>query len=532
MIVIILQNVCLPFTAPEEEALKNARFRLRIGGICDADIAGLSVYRRSVDARKKNDIKFNYSIAVTLALPEGSLDCDRMKRLGAVTAADGEIKPLFGDEGLTARPVIIGFGPAGMFAGMLLADYGYRPLIIERGSEVSARAEKVARFYSERILDVNTNIQFGAGGAGTFSDGKLLTRVTDAKCRFVLQRLCDLGAPREILLEQKPHIGTDKLRTVVGGADKYIRERGGEIIYDCLFDAVKEKSGRVVSISTSLGEFECGAVILAVGHSARDTYAKLRESGFDLAPKPFSVGVRVEHLQADIDAAMFGLHAGDKRLGHAEYALSTKFGGVGVYTFCMCPGGEVAAAASEEGGIVTNGMSGFARDGKNANSAVAVSVDPSAMGADPIEYQRQIERAAFIAGGSNYNAPVSTLGDFMTDKLSHEPKRVLPTYMGGGKYKLARMDGVFDANITSALRFAFRDFGRYIKGFDAPDAILTAPETRTSSPIRIQRGESLTSDLYENVYPCGEGAGYAGGITSAALDGLNCALAIIARYRA
>jgi uncharacterized FAD-dependent dehydrogenase len=385
----------------------------------------------------------------------------------------------------------------------------------------------VERFYQEKKLDVSTNIQFGAGGAGTFSDGKLVTRIGDDICGYVLRTLHRYGAPGDILTKAKPHIGTDKLLGVVNNVAARIQELGGEIRYNTRLDEIVIKNGRAAALRTQNGEIPCSTVILAIGHSARDTYYYLKSAGFRLVPKPFSVGVRIEHLREDIDRAIYGRHAGDPRLGSAEYALSKRVGEDCVYTFCMCPGGEVVAAASEEGGVVTNGMSRYKRDGVNSNAAIAVNVLPDG---DPIEFQRNLERRAYELGGRDYSAPIMTVGDFLHKTSGRKPSRVTPTYRKG-KVREANLRKLFPERISSMLELGIHDFDHKIKGFSSPSAILTGVESRTSAPLRIMRNEALLAEGFDNIYPCGEGAGYAGGITSAAVDGIRVAEEIIKRYK-
>ena len=346
------------------------------------------------------------------------------------------------------------------------------------------------------------------------------------------------GAPEEITVKAKPHVGTDVLRTVVDNILGHIEKLGGEVIYRCKLTGIREISDGLVEVSTSKGDFLASSVVLALGHSARDTYRTLIESQFDIIPKPISVGVRIEHKRSFIEEALYGRFAGEPALGAAEYALSDTRGERGVYTFCMCPGGEVVAAASEEGGVVVNGMSHFARDGENSNSAVAVSIgvedyeaiDGSlALGA--IEFQRSIERRAFAAGGGGYAVPVQTVGDFMSGKTGSEPSSVLPTYMGGNNFKFASMDEVLPPFVCESLRYGLASFDKKIKGFALDPALLSGAETRTSSPLRILRGEDMRAIGKKSIYPCGEGAGYAGGITSAAVDGVKVAMAIASRFK-
>lgn len=526
MIQIAIRNISLPFTADKGELFAAAYKKIR-PCLSRKDILSISLYKRSVDARKRDDIRFVSTVVVETDADETALNPSVLAKCDAVILNDST--PVFshGEEKLSASPVIAGFGPCGMFCAMILAENGYNPIVLERGGDIDSRAEAVSRFLSEKVLDESSNIQFGAGGAGTFSDGKLVTRVNDPLCHYVLKRLHALGAPDEILTQAKPHIGTDKLRGIVRKADEYIRSLGGDIRYNTPLTSVNIRGNTAYSVSTPYGDIPCGAVILATGHSARDTYEYLIREGYDIVPKPFSVGVRIEHLREDIDKAMYGDHAGDPRLGPAEYTLSRRRGDIGVYTFCMCPGGEVIAAASECGGVVTNGMSRYARDGRNSNAAVAVSVSPD----NPIEFQRSLERAAFTAGGGDYSAPVQTFGDFLEGKAVHEPSKVKPTYMDGKAFRVADINRILPADVCDMLKMGISSFERQIEGFSAPYALLTGVETRTSAPLRIMRDVSFTSPHCRNVYPAGEGAGYAGGITSAALDGIAVASKLMERYR-
>ena len=533
---LLLQNIVLPFWAEDEEIVEIAKEKAKRLGI-DTRALRFELHKRSVDARKKHDIK---SVSSVMLIDEaGCLSQKSINLLGdkcdASIVTEDKLDIVVGEEKLSKRPLVVGMGPAGLFCGLLLAENGYRPIIIDRGDAVNERADRVKSFYSGGALDVDSNIQFGAGGAGTFSDGKLVTRINDAKCSYVLDRLFEFGAPEEILTKAKPHIGTDKLRLVVDRILKRIDECGGEVIYRCKMDSVERLPDGGLCVHTSKGDIDCQLIVLAVGHSARDTVMSLMSSGLVIEPKPFSVGLRIEHLKSNIDRALYGDNAGHPKLSAGEYNLSDTKGGRGVYTFCMCPGGEIVGAASELGGVVVNGMSVHARDGLNSNSALAVTVNREDYGntvEGAIEYQRRLERAAFAAGGRNYNAPIQTVGDFMNGKLSAEPSTVLPTYMGGGRYTLARLDTLLPDYITDALRRGIGIFGRRIEGFDAPDAILSGVETRTSSPVRMLRDDSLTGvgEWHGKIYPCGEGAGYAGGITSAAVDGIKVALEIIKKY--
>ena len=489
----------------------------------------INLSKKSVDARKKDDIHYVCSVIFETNAP---INERSLKRVGATQLAQKKFELEFGDDQLNARPVVVGLGPCGMFSALLLAENGYRPIVLERGPSVFERKAKVNEFYKTGILDVNANIQFGAGGAGTFSDGKLVTRINDDRCSYVLERLVDFGAPKEILYNAKPHLGTDNLLGIVDRVSKRINELGGEIHYNTTVLSVNTKNGVAYSVNTNRGEIACGALILALGHSARDTYKTLIEQGYDVVAKPFSVGVRIEHLQSELDCAMYGDMA--QYLPRAEYSLSKIVGERGVSSFCMCPGGEVVAAASEEGGVVTNGMSNYARDGVNANAALAVSVLPKDFGNTPmaaIQFQRDLEKAAFSAGGGNYFAPSQTVGGFMNGTLDKSFGKVLPTYMGGEKTQFVNLDKVLPGFVTEMLKVGIADFDRKIKGFGADYAVLTGVETRTSAPVRILRNENMLANGSLNIYPAGEGAGYAGGITSAAVDGIAVAAKLMAKYR-
>ena len=399
---------------------------------------------------------------------------------------------------------------------------------------MATRQKKVKNFLEKGILDENCNIQFGAGGAGTFSDGKLVTRVNDPMGATVLETLHRFGAPESILTLARPHIGTDMLAAVVENIRNEIVWLGGEVLFGrCLEGFRTNLSGRVTAVRTNEGEIPCGPVILAIGHSARDSYRMLYRDGYQLTAKDFSVGVRVEHLQEDIDRALYG-DADISLLGHAEYSLSYREGERGVYSFCMCPGGTVVCASSEEGGLVVNGMSNYRRNGRNANAAIAVSVLKGDYGNDPmkaIAYQRAIETAAYTGAGGGYRAPMQTLGNFLKGKKGGISKTVTPTFREGNFLTEASLADILPAHVTEFLKKGFPQFERSIRGYNNPDAVLTGVETRTSAPLRILREDTLTAPGHDNLYPAGEGAGYAGGITSAAIDGLRVASAIIARYK-
>ncbi len=518
---ILVNEIRLPLDEPERQAVREALRRL---GLRRDDTAAARVVRRAVDARRKDRITLVYSVLVEL--PEGE---------GAITARSGTpdvrllekqpYSPVIGTGKLSRPPVIAGFGPAGMLAGLLLAQNGYRPVILERGARVDVRTERVERFFKSGELDPRSNVQFGEGGAGTFSDGKLTTRIGDPRCEVVLRAFVEAGAPDRILTDAKPHIGTDVLRRVVASLREKILSLGGSVLFESELTDIAVQNGSLTSVRVNHEyDIETSALILAVGHSARDTRERLLSRGLVMEPKPFSVGVRIEHLQSEIDAALYGSFAGHPALRAAEYQLSHREGERGVYTFCMCPGGSVVAAASEAGGVVTNGMSLSARDGVNANSALVVSVGPEDYGRGPLdgqEFQRKLERAAFLSGGGGYLAPCSLAGDFLEGRTSSRFGRVKPTYEPGTAF--ADLSALLPSGVTKMLKTGLSRFERKLPGFGATDALLTGVETRTSSPVRMPRDGELMAPGLRGLYPCGEGAGWAGGIMSAGVDGLRVA---------
>lgn len=501
------------------KVLKRAKCKLQ-------NFDGAFVYRKSIDARKKDDIYLIYTIAFPIDSPNV---IEQGKGLDIISLGDTE--SLFKMEGtLSNPPVVVGFGPSGMFCALALAKAGLCPIVFERGADIDERTRSVEKYWKDGVLDENTNVQFGEGGAGTFSDGKLLTRISDSFCSYVLSTFVKFGAPSEIMYLAKPHIGTDNLKAIVKNIRNEIIRLGGKVFFNKSFvDFESASDGRVNAVITNSGErTKCSSLFLCIGHSARDTVKNIMKNGVNVVPKPFSVGVRIEHLQQDIDEALYGKFAGAESLGPASYTLSRKYQNRAVYSFCMCPGGTVVASSSENGSIVTNGMSNYLRDGKNANSAIAVSVDTSDFGntvEGAIKFQEMLEKKAYQIGGGNGSAPIQTLGDFFSGKCSHEPKKILPTYTG--KTKVCDAHLVFPKFITDNLEVGVRAFERDIRGFSCSDALLTFPETRTSSPVKILRDGCYLAEGFSNLYPVGEGAGYAGGITSAAVDGLRCAVAFL-----
>ena len=519
---VIVRGISMPLSHTPEALADAAAKR------CGAPVTDLRILRRSVDARKKTDVHFVYHVQVTLAhRPRHFSD--------TVTPAAPEHTETILPWTAQGQPLVAGAGPAGLFAALTLAKAGARPLIVERGQPVEQRSRDVAAFFAGGDLDPASNIQFGEGGAGAFSDGKLTSGISDTRALTVLRTLVQAGAPEEILWEARPHIGTDRLPAAVAGLRREIERLGGRFLYGTRLKALILREGRAVGAlldhNGAETEVSCAGIVLAPGHSARDTFETLLSQGVTIVPKPFSVGVRAEHLQRRIDEAQYGPFAGHPALGAADYKLACHLpSGRGVYTFCMFPGGCVVAAASEPLGVVTNGMSAFARDGENANAAVLVSVGPDDFPSDHplagIAFQRAIEQAAYRRTGS-YLAPAQRLGDFLAGLPSSSFGTVRPSYRPG--VVPCDLSDLFPAYVTRSLQAGFADFDRRLRGFADPDAVLTAPETRSSSPVRILRDERCESVSTPGLYPCGEGAGYAGGILSAAVDGIRCAESVIGR---
>lgn len=523
---LIINNIRLPLDAGVDELKRLATAKL---GINTDHIEKFRIAKESIDARRKPDISRVYSVLletmVKHKLPNDS-DIRVFEDVTEEILTPGYIR-------MRTRPVIIGSGPAGLFAGLELALQGYKPIIFERGEAVEARSDIVNRYWTSGILDPDTNVQFGEGGAGTFSDGKLTTRISDPRCDRVLQEFHKYGAHEEILFKAKPHIGSDVLKQVVAEIRRKIIGLGGEVRFKSKMTKLMIVNGKVTGIIINgKEEIDADIVILAIGHSARDTFQNLFETGVAFQRKPFSIGVRIEHPQQLINTAQYGRAHSHPSLGAADYQLFQKVGDRTAYSFCMCPGGIVVASASEEGMIVTNGMSEFARDRENANSAFVVSVEPGDFdGSSPLsgmEFQRFWERKAFEAGGSDNSAPVQKLQDFANGSISKGFGIVKPSYTGA--YNSADLNCCLPEYIASTLKEALGFFDRRLKGFAHKDAVLTGVETRTSSPVRIPRGVTFEAENISGLYPAGEGAGYAGGIMSAAVDGLRIAEQIIRTY--
>ena len=498
-------------------------------GIPGKSLHSVRLSRKAVDARKRSDIHFTISLDVE-ADGEGKL----LKRLRNAAHLDrAEYRPPVLTKKPKHRPVVVGFGPAGMFAALALAESGAEPIVLERGYDADKRAAVVELYRSTGRLDPECNVQFGEGGAGTFSDGKLTTGIRDERIGYVLRRLAEFGAPEEITFLAKPHIGTDRLRECVKALRRRVTAMGGEVRFGARFTGFSAENGRISAVEyvqeNKIYSLRTDSVILAAGHSAGDVFELLHSEGISMTQKSFSVGVRIEHLREDIDRAMYGDMAGHPALRAADYKLAVHLpNGRSLYTFCMCPGGEVIAASSDEGRICTNGMSLYARDGVNSNSALLVGVGPSDYGSSHplagLYFQKRLEAAAFTAGGWDHFAPAAAVGSFMSGRLCGFG-RVAPSYRPGVREVLPQ--AYLPDYVCETLRLGLPEMGRRIQGFDDADAVLTGIESRSSSPVRIERDDSLQSQSLRGLYPCGEGAGHAGGIVSAAVDGIKCSEAII-----
>lgn len=510
-----LSDVKLSIGTSEEELFKLATKKL------GKKPTYFSIKKKSLDARNKSDLKYIYTIEFSNQTPPKPPTLERLPK----------------NKLPKKRVAVIGSGPAGLFCALRLIERGIAPFVIERGACVEEREKDISAFINTKTLNPQSNVQFGEGGAGTFSDGKLNTQTHSPINREALKTFVRFGAPEEILWLNKPHIGSDNLKKVVRNMREYILANGGTVCFNARMTDIKIKNGEVESITVESvdgeKEMEVSALVLAIGHSARDTFEMLRSKGLKMTAKDFAVGVRIEHLQSEIGFAQYG--AWYTKLPAADYKLVSHASERAAFTFCMCPGGVVMPATSEVGGVVVNGMSNYARDKKNANAALIAQVYKSDFGQDfeknplaGVEFQRAIERKAFATGGGDYRAPVQLVGDFLKGRTSDQFGKIVPSYAAGTTF--ADLGEVLPSFITETLKRAIVDMDKRLKGFADPEAVLTGAETRTSSPVRIERGEDMQSVSVKGVYPCGEGAGYAGGITSSAADGIRTAEAIYGAF--
>lgn len=511
-----INNLKMPLSADVNKLKKIAAEKLQ----CQPEnLRDFRISKKSVDARNKQNVHFVYSVDCNPeTLPPADKDIEFLPP---------EEKLIFNIKDDGVRPVVVGSGPAGMFAGLALAEAGLRPIILERGADVDTRHKKVDTFWKTGKLDTETNVQFGEGGAGTFSDGKLMSGIKKDKFTFkVMHELYEAGAPAEILYLAKPHIGTDNLRIVVRNLRKKIEALGGEYRFNSRLEGLVITDSGLQAVKVNhegeIYELPVTRLFLAIGHSARDTFEMLHNAGVYMTQKPFSVGARIEHKQSQINKAQYGAAAQSPYLGAADYKLAVHLpSGRSAYTFCMCPGGTVVAAASEEGRVVTNGMSEFARHKENANAALLIGVGAADFAdSHPLAgmyFQRKLEERAFVLGGRNYAAPAQLVGDFLQKKESKKGGDVIPSYQPSVTW--SNFETLYPTEIATAMRAGIREMAKKLRGFDAYDAVLTGVETRSSSPVRIVRDETMQSNI-KGLYPCGEGAGYAGGITSSAADAL------------
>ncbi len=480
------------------------------------------VDKKSLDARKKNNIHYVYSILVHVANEEMYTNIPNVSKAKIASLSVEECR-------LDKNPIVVGSGPGGLFAALILTLSNTNPIIIERGRDVRNRKLDIEKFWNEGILNTESNVQFGEGGAGTFSDGKLTTGIKDLRCKIVLQKLVEFGAPEEIMYESKPHVGTDILIKIVENMRNYLIDNGATFLFEHKLTDIVVTNNQVkkIHVETPCEKkvFDVNHLILAIGHSARDTFELIHKNGLEITAKPFAMGVRIEHLQTQINKVQYG----DLKINAADYKIAGNLSnGRAGYTFCMCPGGLVVASSSEKNTVVTNGMSYHARSQENANSALLINVLPEDIDSDhPLKgmyLQRDLEQKAFVMGGSDYSAPVQKVRDFLNRVASKSVETVKPSYKPG--YKLVNIHEMLPDFMSESLILAIKELDRKLRGFNTEDAILTAIESRTSSPIRINRDSNYMSNI-KGIIPCGEGAGYAGGIMSAAVDGIKCAESII-----
>ncbi len=516
-----INNIQIRKDLPDYEIFE---FTIKKYSIKKEDILDWHIVRKSIDARKKEDVHYNYSIAIHVK--------DENKYRKLEKAKELKMPKITTSKHLSSSPVIIGSGPAGLFAALTLVENDIKPIIIEQGQSIERRKESVDSFLKTGKLNTFSNVQFGEGGAGTFSDGKLTTGINSPFCRKVLEEFVHFGAPKQILFLAKPHIGTDNLIHIIKNMREYIISKGGTFLFNTKVIDFEIQNQHIVSLRTLHNQLEetlkVDNVILAIGHSSRDTFETLHKKGVFMEPKNFSVGVRIEHLQKWINKSQYGTIT-KLNLPSAEYKLAYhSTNGRSCYTFCMCPGGVVMPSSSEPNTIVTNGMSNFLRNGINANSALLVNVTPKDFkGSSPlagIYFQKDLEEKAFVLGGSNYFAPIQRVGDFLQNQKSKFIGEVTPTYQPG--FTLSNLNEILPMFISSTLKQAIPFFDTKLEGFANSDAILTGLETRSSSPVKISRNDKLVSNI-SGIYPCGEGAGYAGGIMSASVDGIKCAISLL-----
>ena len=525
-----INNISLSIEDEIEILKEKAANKLNIS---KENIIKFNILRQSLDARKKDNIKYNYSLEVFTDKDEIIVKNIIDKDVYIYNVPKME-KIIFGDKKLLHRPVVVGFGPAGMFAALELARNGYNPLVIERGEAIEKRTETVNNFWQKGVLNPESNVQFGEGGAGTFSDGKLTTRIKDTRCDKVLEQFVKCGAPEEVIYSGKPHIGTDILKIVVKNIREEVIRLGGEILFNHKLEDINFENNKIKSIVVNKMEIPCEVLVMAIGHSSRDTYEMLHKNNIFMESKPFAIGVRIEHSQKLINLSQFGKFAEHPKLKAADYRLThtCKNSGRAVYSFCMCPGGSVVAAASEQNMLVTNGMSDYKRDKENGNSAIVVSVNNNDFtGNSPLsgmEFQRHYEKLAYTVGGGNYTAPIQLTQDFINNSVTKKLGNIEPTYKPG--YKFSDLRQCLPNYVSEALTEGLLVFNKKIKNFSDNNSILTGIETRTSAPLRIMRNEKLQSINVEGIYPSGEGAGFAGGIISAAVDGIKSAESIMKEY--